>query len=177
MHKRTCHLPLATCRSRGFTLIELMIVIGIIAVLGIVSLISLRGSKNMADLTGTAKLVASSLRQAQSQSVSGYQGVPWGVHFDNATNTTPFFALFYSSYATTTVVSRYALPLDVQFSASSVSPGSFVNVIFASISGIPSASTSITLNLGSGSPGGTSASVGRQSSGGIFFDNFNRSSL
>jgi prepilin-type N-terminal cleavage/methylation domain-containing protein len=165
------------CGHKGFTLIELMIVIGIIAVLGIVSLISLSGPKNAADLTNTAKLVASSLRQAQSQSVSGYQGVPWGVHFENATATTPFFALFYTSYASATVVSRYTLPLDVQFAASSVSPGSFVNVLFASISGIPSASTSITLNLGSGGSGPTSASVGRQSSGGIFFDNFNRSSL
>lgn len=163
----------------AFTLTEMLIVISIIAIISVISIVGLQGAKNINDLNNTVKLAANLLRQAQSQSASGYEGVPWGVYFDNATNTTPFFAMYYSSYATATVASRYTLPVDIQYAPSSVAPGNVVNILFALVSAAPSTSTSITFNLlgGGGSGAATPASLSRQSSGKVFFDSFGRSSL
>jgi hypothetical protein len=79
------------------------------------------------------------------------------------------------------VVNKYLLPGDIEFSPLSVAPGGTFLVTFAPITGAPSASTSITLYLVGGqtsaSTPSSSASLSRQASGEVFFDNFNRSSL
>jgi prepilin-type N-terminal cleavage/methylation domain-containing protein len=163
----------------AFTLVEVLISVAIVAVIGIVAMISFFGAKNSADLKDTSQQIAAILHQAQSQAISGAQGVPWGVHFENSSTTRPFYALFSGAYSPSTTANRFTLPTDVAYATSSVPYGGSIDVIFAQMSGMPNAAISITLQLGS-LTGGTSligAGVSRSASGEVFFDNFNRSNL
>lgn len=74
------------------------------------------------------------------------QGVSWGVHFANATNTAPFYAFMASStYSTATVVGYYRLPPSISYLTSTLASGAALDVTFSPITGAASASTSIGL--------------------------------
>ena len=150
-------------------------------IIGGVVLVGLSGKRGMSDLTSTTQQIGTLLRQAQTDSMTQKGEATWGVHFYNATGTGSFYALFSGSYSTGTVAGQYQLPGDVAFSSASVPAGGTLDITFAPITGVPSASTSITLYLVGGVNGtatpSSSASLTRQSSGKLFFDNFNRSSL
>jgi prepilin-type N-terminal cleavage/methylation domain-containing protein len=167
---------------RGFTLVELLVVVVLLVVIGAVVVTNLSGKRINTDLVTTVQQITTTLRQAQSDSMAQEGGASWGVHFANSTSGRPFYALFRGSYATGTVVGQYLLPSDVGFSSSSVPSGGTLDITFAQISGAASASTSITLYLLVGQGGvssliPSSSTLSRQSSGKVFFDNFNRSSL
>lgn len=134
---------------KGFTLIELMVVFGIMIALGAIVFANLAGRRTDADLTATTQEVATLLRQAQSDAVAQQNGavsgnsVSWGVHFSNATATAPFYALFNGSYSATTTVGYYALPSTVAYQTSTLAAGASLDVIFSPITGAASTSTSI----------------------------------
>lgn len=120
----------------GFTILELIVVIGIIATVAIIALPSLLGQKNQNVLTTTDQEMVSALRLAQAQAVDQLLDVPWGVHFVNATNTNPYTIIFAgSSYASGTPYTYSALPKNVGFVTSTLPIGSSMDVVFASISG------------------------------------------
>lgn len=133
--------------SSGFTLVELLIVIGIIAIVAVVNLPNLLGRRNAGDLKNTATQIAILLRQAQSDSMAQEGGMAWGVHFQNATNTAPFYALFSSVYSSTSTAGRYRLPNTVAYLTSTIPSGSSSDITFSQISGAASASTSVGLYL------------------------------
>lgn len=171
--------------KRGFTLIEVLVVIGLVAVIATISTISLLNGRRKADLDTTVKQVASLLREAQSNSASQSKGAQWGVHFDNTNSNAAFYSLFYSAngtYASSTSMGQYELPSDICYATSSVAVGSSTDVIFSGISGGTSAAATITFQLmgGGGCATATSslvAGVIRSGSGKIFFDDFNRANL
>ncbi len=132
---------------RAFTLIELIIVIGLMVAISLFVFPALFGRRNTADMQNTAQQIASLLRQAQNDSVSGKQGVSWGVHFENGTSTAPFYALFSSAYGATSTVAHYALPPTVGYVTSTLAAGSSLDIIFSQVSGNASASTSVGLYL------------------------------
>ncbi|MEK7547139.1 MAG: fibronectin type III domain-containing protein [Patescibacteria group bacterium] len=133
--------------KKGMTVIELVMVIGIIGVVSLLTTTSLVGKRGQTDLTNTAQQITSLLREARARSVSQTSSTSWGVHFENST-TTPFYALFYSSnYGSSTVIGHYKLPQTVAYDSSSISPGSSTNITFSQISGNASASTSVRIYL------------------------------
>ncbi len=132
----------------AFTLVEIVIVIAIVVVIGIFAYTNLLGGKNSTDLATATTQIVASVRQVQSESASQSQGVAWGIHFANATNTTPYYAIFTgSSYASGTVQGKYLLPPTVAYVTSTLPVGSSEDVTFSKISGASSASTSIGLYL------------------------------
>lgn len=168
--------------KKGFTLIELLVTLAIMVVIGGVVFVGLSGKRGVNDLNSTTQQITTLLRQAQTDSMTQKNEATWGVHFYNATGTGSFYALFSGSYATGTVAGQYLLPGDIQFSPSSVPLGGTLDVTFSQITGAPSGATSITLYLatsvgGGGATASTSATLSRQSSGKVFFDNFTRGSL
>ena len=133
--------------NRGFTLVELMVSVAIIAILSLVTYISLFNARSSGDAANMAKQMTALLRQAQSQTVSGYQGVAWGVHFGNATGpaSSSFYALFSGGYSASSTIGYYKLPTDVAYLTSTLASGASTDVSFALFSGVASASTSVGL--------------------------------
>ena len=134
--------------SSGFTLIELVVTLGVFIVLGGVVLINLSGRRTTVDLTNTSEDIAATLRQAQSNAMAQKGNTTWSVRFTSGA--TSSFALFSGSYATGTIVGQYPLLNDIHFDTSSIASGTYIDVIFAPVTGIPFASTSIMLDLMSG---------------------------
>jgi len=135
---------------KGFTLVELLLVFGIMIVLGSVVFATLSARRSNADLTATVQQVVTLLRQAQSDAVSQKNGtvsgssISWGVHFENSTSVTPFYALFTGgAYSKTSTVSYYSLMQSVAYQTSTLASGATRDVIFSPIVGISSVSTSI----------------------------------
>src|SRR5262245_22356553 len=123
----------------GYTLAELLVVIGLITVLEVVSLASLVSRRNRSQLTSTTSTMAGLLREAQSRSAAQSSDTNWGVHFDNGTPA--FFALFSGTYAANRIAGYYALPGWVAYSTSSIAAGSYAEVTFTQISGAASGSS------------------------------------
>ncbi|HVN26044.1 MAG TPA: prepilin-type N-terminal cleavage/methylation domain-containing protein [Candidatus Paceibacterota bacterium] len=134
---------------KGFTLLELVVVVSIMVVVGAAVVVDFSGSSQEADLNSATRQIGTLLRQAQSDSLSEKQGARWGVHFDNTNPNTPFYSLFYTrngSYLSGNEVGHYALPSDMCYDSSTVPTGGTLNVIFSAVSGATT-STSVTLNL------------------------------
>ena len=134
---------------KGFTLVELLIVFGIMIVVGAVVFSNLAGRRSETDLTATTQQAATLLRQAASDAVAQENGtvqgssVSWGVRFSNATNTTPFYAFFTGNYSASTTVGYYILPTTVAYQTSTLASGATLDVVFSPITGASSVSTSI----------------------------------
>jgi len=134
--------------KKGFTLVELIIVFGLMIAISAVAFAILATRKVNTDLTSTTQQIATLLRQAQSDAAEQEGDVPWGVHFSNATNTPPFYALFTTNYSTSTTVGNlYQLPSTVAYRTSTLASGATLDVIFSSITGFSSVSTSIGFYL------------------------------
>ncbi len=148
----------------GFTLIELMVVLAIIAIISIVTAVSLFSARNTNNLTNAANEIGALLREAQSRSANQIQGAAWGVHFDNTNPSAPFYALFSGTYSTSTRVDFSPLPTNIIFNTTTLASGTSLNISFAQITGLPSTSTAITLDL---APNNSSSSTISVSSAGL----------
>lgn len=137
-------------KSAGFTLIEILVVVSVIAILSTIGLATLFGRRNRAGLESATSQIAATLREAQNRSVARENLASWGVHLDNGTSTAPFYALFYNTYSTSTVLIRQIFSNFVGYATSSIASGASQEITFAQITGLPSASTSIILQLTGG---------------------------
>ena len=141
----TTHYSLLTTfrdpRRSGYTFVELLLVIGIIAILGAVTLVNLANPTGTRDVTSTAERIAALLREAQSRSVSQASSTSWGVRFDNGAS--PFYALYGGTYATSSREAYYALPATVGFSTSTIAADGFIEISFAQRSGSPAGSSTV----------------------------------
>ncbi|MBI5220525.1 MAG: hypothetical protein HY978_01650 [Candidatus Liptonbacteria bacterium] len=129
----------------GFTLVETMLVIGVMVIMAILIVATLYGRKGGTELDNTNRRIATLLREAQSRSMAQASSTNWGIHLENSTNTTPFYALFYGTYSTSSRIGYYALPADVGYATSTIASGAAVELSFAQITGTVPATTSITL--------------------------------
>lgn len=138
---------------RGFSLTETVLAVVLTIVIGLVVIINLSQRKGTSDLNVATREIASFLRQAQANSVSGIGGSGWGVHFANPTTSGnyPSYTFFSGAayVATATGNQTFRLPATVSYTTSSVAQGpSGRDILFAQVSGAASASTgslSITL--------------------------------
>jgi prepilin-type N-terminal cleavage/methylation domain-containing protein len=172
-------------QRKGFTLIEVMIVVAITAIVATIATLNLFGNRTQRDLTSATQEIGTLLRQAQSDSLSEKQGASWGVHFDNTDPSHPFYSLFSTTnatYASSSEVGHYTLPSDMCYVTSTVSSGGTLDIIFNQVSGAPitGVSSSVSLQLsgcGTASTTGGSPTITPGGSGQIFFDDFNRANL
>ena len=132
-------------KTSGITIIELVLVIGLVAILGTIFLVNLQGRKSQTELTTTAQQMAALLREAQSRSVAQSSSTIWGVHFENSTSTTPFYALFAGTYSVSSHAGYYRLPSTVGYATSSIASGASKEITFTQITGTASASTSVSI--------------------------------
>ncbi|MDE2019282.1 MAG: prepilin-type N-terminal cleavage/methylation domain-containing protein [Patescibacteria group bacterium] len=151
---------------KGFTMAEMLIVVAIMIVIGVVAYLNLYGSQKEATLNSSAIQVGALLRQAQSRSVSGDQGLAWGVHFDNTNPAAPSVTLFAVSgtvgfSSSSLLAGTYQLPFGICFTKPDF--GSAADVIFSPISGqVSGQSDLVTLKTCNGN--GSIASWNQQQS-------------
>jgi len=132
--------------ARGFSLVELIISIAIVAILAGVGFISILNYKQQQALLSATQEIIAVFRNAQDRSISQESGGRWGVHFENPSSGNDFYDLFQGlSYTTGTVVSRSTLPSGVQFD--NPVPGANSTIIFSPITGLPDAPGTIKISL------------------------------
>ncbi|KKR55666.1 MAG: hypothetical protein UT92_C0001G0009 [Candidatus Curtissbacteria bacterium GW2011_GWA1_40_24] len=129
---------------RAFTLIELLIVIGITVVLATISFLNIFNFRGQNDLDLTVKEIVVVLRNAQDRSISQESGSRWGVHFENPVSAGGFYDLFSGiDYSTSSLVSRSTLRSNLQFS--DPAGGNSKDIIFSPVSGLPGGSSTIII--------------------------------
>ncbi|MDP3015144.1 MAG: prepilin-type N-terminal cleavage/methylation domain-containing protein [bacterium] len=133
--------------TKGFTFIELLIVISITAILATVGAMNLIGYRQERDLNFAVQEIITVLRNSQDRSIAQEEGSRWGIYFNNPTgDSNDFYELFKgTSYAGGIVASKIALRSNIQFDTPTSNSSS--TVIFAPITGLPSASITIKISL------------------------------
>ncbi len=125
--------------QRGFSLLELLIVIAIVAVIGTIGAGSYRNFGKTVELTSTAQMIASDLKQMQSKSMIGERGYKWGVRFEKASPNDRYMTFStLTDYASGTTTSTTTLSNGITFSDPATG---FKDIIFNKISGTISAAT------------------------------------
>ncbi|MEN9341900.1 MAG: hypothetical protein RIQ54_156 [Candidatus Parcubacteria bacterium] len=132
--------------QNGFTVVELMVIIGLIVIIAAFSFSQLAGRRASLDASTTAQKIVTALKDAQTKAITNERESDWGVRFVNNGSGNSFFAVYAQSYETSTVVMRYGLPVTVSYETSTVASNSFRDIVFYRLSGNPSASTTITIN-------------------------------
>ncbi len=132
--------------KKGFTIVELIIVIGIAAVIGVVALTNLGGRKAKSDLDATVSRMVALLREAQSRSTAQASSTSWGVHFEHTAGGLQLYALYAGgSWSSSNARGTYRLPAGVAYDAASLSAGSSTDVTFTQVTGKISATTTVKI--------------------------------
>ncbi len=133
---------------KGFTVLEILIVLGISAIIGTISFLSLANVRQSQSLESTAGSVVAVLRDAQSKSMSQEGGLEWGVRFENSMDGRDAYYLV-SGPTFTGAQSTAVLPASVEF----FDPvrGTVKDIIFSKITGKPENSATIILKLANNS--------------------------
>lgn len=128
---------------KGFTLLELIITISILAILSITGVSSYRSYTKNVEVTSTVQSIVTHLRQAQAKAMANDSGYKWGVMFVN--NPTEDHYTIYSTlgvFGGAVDTETFYLPKNVSFS--SPANNQSTDVLFTRISGTTTA-TSVTL--------------------------------
>jgi type II secretory pathway pseudopilin PulG len=137
----------------GISFLEILIVVGIIAIISAVASAFLADYGKGVEIEVTKNRIISDLKQAQTKSMTGDSGLFWGVYFVNATS--GYYRVYstpttYAS-ASTTIQDTVYLPGRVSFSVPSSTP---VDVLFQKIRGTINATSTIVL-VSSSTPSST----------------------
>ena len=134
---------------KGVTLIELLITVGILAVVAVIGALSLSSYRERQKLELEGRELATILRDVQNRSLSQESGTPWGIRFVNATSGTYTYQIFSgSSYASGTIVESQALSTGISFSEPYAS--STYDITFPALTGRHSASKIVSFVAGTG---------------------------
>lgn len=129
-------------KTRGITLLEVLIVIAILTLIGAISLGVFKEANSTHALDKSAYLVVSVLNQARSLTLASKNNTQYGVHFES-NNVTIFPGSSYSSSDPANI----ATPINSSVIISNVSVGGGNNVVFERLTGRALQSGSITLAL------------------------------
>lgn len=122
---------------KGLTLVEVLIVVGIVAMISSFGLLSSSQSRQQARIAAEGVQLQQELRTAQNRSLASYLGRSWAVRCNGASLTTFAFSSTEPEVSPTT----YMLPNG--FSCSGSAPA----IKFMKLTGRPEVATSFTLQL------------------------------
>ncbi|MEK7114965.1 MAG: type II secretion system protein [Patescibacteria group bacterium] len=126
--------------NKGFTLIEIVLVIAIMAILSSLVLIFSYGIKIRKDLDSTINSLAAVIRDAQQKSITQEDMKKWGVFLEADTATNKYFYSLIRD-SKTDIVTRYQVPIALEFDTSlldSFGGGQYEKeVTFTQLEGLP----------------------------------------
>lgn len=127
--------------SRGFTLLELLIVVAIMSLLAAAGSGFYNGMVKNIQVESTAKILAADLRQMRSKSMIGDGNANWGAHVVNVNGGNQYYELFSTptNYAGGTIIGTTTLSKGIVFSDPSI--GTSKDIIFSKISGTTTPTT------------------------------------
>lgn len=128
-------------RRHGFTLVELLVVIGIIAIITGFSYMSLSGFKNRRSFDLDAEKIVEGIRNAQNSSIVQEQGAAWQIVFANTITTNVSFEIRKAT-ATSSITGKTTLSSG---SFSNLSSGATTSIVFEARTGKPSDGVAHTL--------------------------------
>ncbi len=136
--------------QRGFTVLELLIIVAIISVIAAAGAGSYRNFGKAVELSSTAQVISAELRQMQAKAMIGAGGVKWGVRFVNGTPN-DYYELFSTptTYADANKDVTATTTLAKGTSFSDPAEGATKDIIFSKISGTTTASTVVITSEGS----------------------------
>ncbi len=128
-------------KKNGFTLLEVLISISILAVIGVIGFTYLANYRRSSQLNLEAGRIVGYFRQTQNNAIAGKNLSDWGIHFSNPSGDGgDFFVIFEgSSFGSSTTTERIYLNKGVGFSIPA--DDSSIDVIFQRNSGRTSSST------------------------------------
>ncbi len=127
---------------KGFTALEIVVAVGIITILGALSLISFMNSRRIAALATTGNEVLAILRLAQEKAVAGQGEDPWGVRLENGV----YYIFQGSSYADAVSTTAYTLPSSIEI-ANITLVGGGQEVVFRPIDGMTDQTGTFTVRV------------------------------
>lgn len=136
--------------SRGFSLLELLIVMAIVVTLAAVGSGMYRNFGKNVELSSVAQEIAADLRHMQSKAMNGEGGFKWGGHFVNGASD-DYYVLFSTSGATfadASTVSLATTTLSKTIAFSDPADSTSKDIIFNKISGTTTAATIIITSEG-----------------------------
>ena len=113
-------------KTFGFTMLELLIVIGITAVLAGVGISSYVNQQRAKLLDSTAQEIVGYFRYVQQKSMAQEQSLQWGVHFDNPSSGSDFYALYTGTTYSSPIETKY-LPTGIEFQTPSSNSSSSIS--------------------------------------------------
>ena len=130
--------------KKGFTMLELLIVIGITATLSVVGVGFYVNQQKAKILENTTQEIANYLRYTQQKSISQEQGLQWGVHFENPSSGSDFYALYTGASYASPEETRY-LPSGIIFTTPAT--GNSINISFNKLTGTSATSTTQSITI------------------------------
>ncbi len=149
---------------KGLTLIELMIVIGVIVIVAVTGGLYLFRLSHSQEVGSAAGTMAAVLRDAQQRAINQQSGLYWGVRFENLSSGRDRYFLFNTATADakiTAAISEFYLKSSLGFLAPTA--GNSLTILFAKISGnwvsaaCPSTTANAIVEVGSVVGGGSAA--------------------
>lgn len=132
--------------SRGFTLIEILIVMAIVVIIGISVIPDFFKSSSLKDLGGAGDRIVAVLRDAQSRSLTAENQKVWGVKFDSANNNFSM-STFVSGAFEAPPVTFASLKNSLKFIDPAL-PSGVKQIVFSSLTGKPTSGNDVTIIIG-----------------------------
>lgn len=126
-------------KTSAFTLIEILVVLGISVILGVGGFLSLANLRRHQALDLSANSMVAFLRDSQQKSISQDGGLGWGVHFENGPDRDSYWR--FSGFDPLVASEKITLPSGVELSSVTG------NVFFSKISGLPDSATVVKIRL------------------------------
>lgn len=101
--------------GRGFTIIEVLVVVAISAILSVVGFVSLSKYSIRQAVRSDTSDVAATVREAQRRAVAQQDGGGWGVRFDASSTPRQYEVFFGGAYSATSTRHTYSLGRGVSF--------------------------------------------------------------